>query len=94
MQYTHNKSEIQKLIKKAFNKKLKLKIRYYSLYSDQHTTRIIEIYQLHTNAIIAFCNLRQEERTFRIDRISSAKLLDEQYAIPKNWSSENIILNT
>ena len=69
--YLYNNLEIEKLIKKAFNEKRRIKIRYYSPHSDEHTTRMIEIYKTHNNAIIAFCHLREEERTFVIDKINS-----------------------
>ena len=91
--YVKNKSEIRKLLQKAFNEKRKVKIRYYSPHSDEHTTRIIDIYQIYTNSIIAYCHLREDERIFAIERINSAAILDEKYTIPKNWSPENIILD-
>jgi len=91
--YVRDKSGIQRLIEKAFDEKRKVKISYYSPHSDEFTTRIIDIYQIHINSIVAFCNLRKEERTFAIDRINSAAILDKKYVIPKNWSHENIILD-
>jgi len=91
--YYKTPPEVRKLLKKAFREKRKLKISYYSPHSDEHTTRIIEIYQLHENAIVTFCYLRKGERVFSIGRIKSATLLDDKYKIPKNWSPENIILN-
>ncbi len=91
--YATSETDINKLLKKAFNEKRKVKIRYYSPHNDEHTTRIIDIYQIYINSIIAFCNLRKEERTFVIDRINSAAVLDEKYSIPKNWISESIILD-
>ncbi|MBI5148437.1 WYL domain-containing protein [Candidatus Pacearchaeota archaeon] len=91
--YVCENSEIKKLLKKAFDEKRKIKIRYYSPHSDEHTNRIIDIYQIHKDCIVAFCHLREEERTFIIGRINSAAILDEGYSIPKGWSPENIILN-
>ena len=91
--YIKNKSEIRKLLQKAFDEKRKVKIIYYSPHSDEHTTRVIDIYQIYINSIIAYCHLRGEERTFVIGRINSAAILNEKYTIPKNWSPENIILD-
>jgi len=91
--YVKNKSEIRKLLQKAFNEKRKVKIRYYSPHSDEHTTRIIDIYQIYTNSIIAYCHLREDERIFAIERINSIAILDEKYIIPNNWSPESIILD-
>ena len=91
--YVNDKQGIERLLKKAFSEKRKIKIRYYSPNTDEHTTRVIDIYRAYTDAIIAFCHLRDEERTFAIERINSAALLDEKYEIPKGWRPESIILD-
>jgi len=93
MVYVKDTVGIRKLIKKAFKEKRKVKIRYYSPHSDESTIRVIEIYQIHTNAIIAYCHLRDDERVFRIDRINSAAILNEKYSIPRGWVPESIILD-
>ena len=61
--------------------------------SDEVTNRIIDVYQLHDDCVIAYCHLRNDERVFRIDRINKAAILDEKYKIPKGWEPESIILN-
>ncbi len=91
--YVRDKSEIRKLLRKAFDEKRSVKIKYYSPHSDEHTIRIINIYQIYINSIIAYCHLRRGERTFAIERINSAAILNEKYVIPKNWSPESIILD-
>lgn len=91
--YVTDKSAIRNLIKKAFDEKRKIKIRYYSPHSDEHTTRVIDIYQIYMNSIIAYCHLREDERTFAIERINSIAMLDERYRIPEGWSPESIILD-
>mgnify|MGYP001574454825 FL=1 len=91
--YTDDKKQIKHLLRRAFKEKRKIKINYYSFSSDEVTNRVIDIYQLHKDCIIAHCNLRKEERTFIIDRINKAALLNEKYRIPKNWTPESIILN-
>jgi predicted DNA-binding transcriptional regulator YafY len=91
--YVHDKAGIMRLLKRAFKEKRKVKMSYYSLSSDGVRTRIVDIYQIYNGCIIAFCHLREEERTFVIDRINSAAILDEKYKIPKDWSPESIILD-
>jgi predicted DNA-binding transcriptional regulator YafY len=91
--YIKEKKEINQLLKKAFKERRQVKIRYYSPHSDENTTRIINIYQIHGDCITTFCHLREEERVFRVDRIGSATILDKKYKIPKGWKSENIILD-
>ena len=91
--YATNKSTIRNLLQKAFDEKRKIKIRYYSPHSVEYTTRIIDIYQVHRDCIIAFCHLREEERTFITERINSAAILAEKYTLPKNWNPESVILD-
>lgn len=91
--YFYDKREIKLLLKKAFKEKRKVKIQYYSFSSDEVTNRVIDIYQLHDDCVVAYCNLRNEERTFKIRSINKVALLDEKYKILRNWSPESIILN-
>jgi predicted DNA-binding transcriptional regulator YafY len=91
--YERSKSGIKRLLHEAFRKRKKVKINYYSLSSDEATTRVVDIYRSYNDCIIAYCNLREDERTFVIDRINAVALLDEKYAIPENWSQESIILD-
>jgi predicted DNA-binding transcriptional regulator YafY len=90
--YVRSHNEIKRLLKKAFKEKRKIKIKYYSPHSDESTFRMIQIYEIHDNVIQGYCELRDDERIFRIDRINSAMLLDEKYFIPKGWKPENKIL--
>ena len=76
------------MLRQSFKEKKKIKIRYYSLSSDEIKWRTVSIYQLGSDFIIAFCHLRDEERTFVTDRISQAAILDESYKIPEGWEPE------
>ena len=89
LKYVYDKKEIRALLKQAFKEKKNVKIRYYSLSSDEVKWRTVSIYQLGPDFIIAYCHLRNEERTFVTDRISQASILDESYKIPKGWVSES-----
>jgi predicted DNA-binding transcriptional regulator YafY len=82
LRYVYDEKDIRLLLRQAFKEKKKVKIRYYSLSSDEIKWRTVSIYQLGSNFIIAFCHLRGEERTFVIDRISQATILDKSYNIP------------
>ncbi len=92
--YVRSQPEVEELLKRAFKEKKGVKINYYSLSSDEVRNRIIDIYQMHENCIVAYCHLRNDERTFVIDRINKATLLKEKYTIPKNWSPESIIFDS
>ncbi len=87
------RTELTKLLKNAFKDKKSVKIGYYSLHSDEHTTRVIDVYKIWKDAITAFCHLRQEDRTFVIGRISSAAVLEKSYRIAKGWKPQSIILD-
>ncbi len=89
IKYAYDKKEIRALLKQAFKEKKNVKIRYYSLFSDEVKWRTISIYQFCSDFIIAYCHLRNEERTFVTDRISQAAILNELYKIPKGWVSES-----
>ena len=89
LEYVYDKKGINALLKKAYQEKKK--IRYYSLSSDEVKWRKVAIYQFDPDFIIAFCYLRNEERTFVMNRISQAAILDEKYNIPKGWSPESIV---
>lgn len=92
--YARSQPEIIKLLKRALKEKKKVKINYYSLSSDEVRNRIVDIYQIREDCIIAYCHLRNDERTFVINRINKAALLNEKYEIPKNWTPESIILDS
>lgn len=87
--YAYDKKEISLLLRNAYKEKKKVKIRYYSLSSDEVKWRKVAIYQFDPDFIIAFCYLRNEERVFKTARISRAAILDESYKIPKGWVSQS-----
>jgi len=91
LKYVYNQKEIRALLRKAYQEKKKVKIRYYSLTSDEVRWRKVAIYKFDPDFIIAFCYLRNEERIFKTKRISQAAILDENYKIPKGWVSESFV---
>jgi DNA polymerase III epsilon subunit len=64
-------------IEQALRVKGKLRIRYLSAYNEETTTRVIEPYDIsvtkESTYIHAFCHLRKERCTFRLDRILEFK---------------------
>ena len=89
LKYAYDKKEIKSLLREAYKEKKRVKIRYYSLSSDEVKWRKVDIYQIGDDFIIAYCHLRNDERTFVIPRINQAALLDERYKIPKGWTPES-----
>jgi predicted DNA-binding transcriptional regulator YafY len=66
-------------------------LRYRSLSQRANTERTVEPYALTFQwglwYLIGFCRLRQEMRTFRVDRIQHAEPVDEQFDKPANFSA-------
>ena len=64
-------------IEQALRAKGKLRIKYLSAYNEETTTRVIEPYDIsvtkESTYIHAFCHLRKERCTFRLDRILEFK---------------------
>ena len=89
LKYADSNGKIKALLRQAFKEKKKIKIRYYSLSSDEVKWRVISIYKLGDGFIIAYCHLREGERTFVTDRISRTAILDDEYEIPNGWEPES-----
>lgn len=68
-------------VQKAITNFRQLRIQYRSIYKDETTERIIEPLGLYFNedkwVLIAYCQLRQDHREFRLDRVENLRLLDK-----------------
>lgn len=66
-------------VEEALRLKGKLQIKYLSAYKDEATTRVIEPYDISVSSrntyIHAYCHLRKDKCTFRLDRILDIKSL-------------------
>ncbi|MCZ4244838.1 WYL domain-containing protein [Pedobacter sp. HCMS5-2] len=58
-------------------------MEYYSPDNDATTKRLVEPFALYSTQenwlLIAWCRLRMDFRSFRLDRIKTLNLLDEQF---------------
>jgi predicted DNA-binding transcriptional regulator YafY len=79
------------LIHKAIMNFQRIKMTYRPLYSDQKTKRKVDPYYLFFEEdfwyLRGYCHLREEPRTFALDRITSLKMTEE-YFIPRNFAPE------
>lgn len=80
---------VRQFILAAYNEKRALKVKYRNA-SGYSTERVVQILGVGTNYIDAFDSLRNEPRTFRIDRIVKAELTDDKYRpsrvyVPSQW---------
>jgi predicted DNA-binding transcriptional regulator YafY len=73
----------------------KLKIFYQSRGEEQLTERTIQPYAVYFSGAvwttIAFCELRQEIREFRLDRIKELKLQQAHFNLDKSFSIEHYL---
>lgn len=76
---TSNELVLPTEIEQALREKTKLEIKYLSAYNEETSTRVIEPFDISaskTNTYIhAYCHLRKERCTFRLDRILGIKAL-------------------
>jgi predicted DNA-binding transcriptional regulator YafY len=51
---------------------------------------------LHDNAayVVGYCHLREDIRTFRLDRIGDVHLLDDTFTPPKNFDSAGYLMHS
>ena len=87
-------SQINSLISQALEGKRRLAITYYSPTDDQVSIREITPLQLTTSEnrdfLIAFCESAGGQRTFRVDRIQSATLLESPASQIPTSSTDDI----
>ena len=69
---------------KSINLKKKISMEYFAIHSQENSTREIEPVGVYLMAnewyLIAFCLLRNDYRTFRVDRIKHLQLLQEDFS--------------
>ena len=81
--------KISDILQEAFNNKKQIEIEYISSAhrqgEDFRKKRRVDIYSLGGFYFEAFCHLRNELRTFRIDRVLNAKIIKQNYTIPDDY---------
>lgn len=75
----------------------KVRFRYRSYSKDERTERLIAPYFIepsslsHACYVIGYDELRQELRTFKIERIAEAELTEERYTIPDEFDAQRLL---
>jgi len=84
--------EMFKLIYDATIAKKRISLDYYSMETKKLGKRIIDPYAFKFNFgiwyLIGFCYLRNELRTFRIDRIRKVEILEENFKVPDSFDMD------
>jgi DEAD/DEAH box helicase domain-containing protein len=82
-------------LNKAFIDKKSINIYYSSSTADNGSgslqKRLIDIYHINIDKIVAFCHLRQDLRTFNINRILDARVTNNTYEIPESFNVEEYL---
>jgi predicted DNA-binding transcriptional regulator YafY len=80
-------------VAEAWVSQRRLKVLYRTLAADKATERMIEPYYIEPAAfgqasyVIGYCCLKKEIRTFKMERIESAELMNENYTIPQGFDA-------
>jgi predicted DNA-binding transcriptional regulator YafY len=78
-------------LEKAFSRKRRVEIEYFSVEQARAVKRRIDIYYKSRRYVIAFCHLRGAIRKFRISRIVRAKSTEEVYSIPDDFDKREYL---
>ncbi len=77
--------QVLDLLRTALHSKRKIEFDYYTYGRDEHTHRIVDPHSIRSHRgqwyLSGFCNSSNEERTFRIDRISTPVLGGEMSGV-------------
>lgn len=76
---------------KAFNDKLTLEMKYFSMSKEKPIERKVDTYAKNSKYLMGFCHLRQAIRKFRLSRIMRAKVTDEKYKIPRGFDKRRYL---
>jgi len=85
------------IISRCWIERRRVKIRYWTLNALTAEERVIEPYFVQPSAIehavyvFAFCHVRREIRTFRLDRIIEAQALTDTYEIPPGFDANEYL---
>lgn len=74
------------IIEKAFSQLKTMEIKYFNMESAEFSKKKVDVYYKSRRYTIGYCHLKKGIRKFRTSRISSAKLTDETYQIPKDFN--------
>jgi len=91
-------SEIISEVNTAVTNRRTIEIGYQGLRQEERTLRKVNPYKVWfydgTLYVIGLCHLRNELRSFVIDRINMLKMTDEYYKIPADFSFDQYIKNS
>ncbi len=91
-----NYKEIEGIFGSIYSAQLERKsihIKYFSMEKKEAIKRVVDPYALKFMFgvwyLIGYCHLRNEIRTFRVDRVKEIEILDDKFIVPEDFSLDN-----
>jgi proteasome accessory factor C len=88
------RQDVLETLRTAAQAHRQVRIDYYAYGRDEHTQRVIDPYRVTSDEgqwyASAYCHLAEGDRLFRIDRISTATLLDSTFEPPAHPPPEGV----
>lgn len=85
-------------LRQCVGERHQVRLVYRSIARQQDTERVLDPYALTFQwglwYLIGFCHLRQELRTFRVDRIQLATPLEDRFTIPRDFRVREYLAST
>ena len=85
-------------LRRAIRELRRVEMVYQSASAPESGTRRLDPYALALHGgwwyVVGFCHIRQEVRTFRIDRIQETTLLGENFRPPENFNAREFMMRT
>jgi predicted DNA-binding transcriptional regulator YafY len=92
--HTPNRDIITHLNEAAIERRA-VEMDYYTMSRKDETRRTVDPYQLcflnGSFYLIGFCHLRQDIRTFALDRISNLEITDQRFTVPGDFTMEDFL---
>lgn len=89
-------SDLVALLSQAARANQRVRLRYRASHGEE-TERVIDPYGVvnlgYRWYVAGYCHLRHDNRTFRIDRITSAEMLEERFTAPRGVSPLELLLD-
>ncbi|MFZ5917023.1 MAG: helix-turn-helix transcriptional regulator [Chloroflexota bacterium] len=97
MDYRHWETAIHAL-RQSIGERCSVRLLYRGFVRQQETERIVDPYALTLQwglwYLVGFCHLRQELRTFRVDRIQQIKPTNQSFTIPRDFSVRDYLAHS
>ncbi|MBI4234109.1 MAG: AAA family ATPase [Chloroflexi bacterium] len=92
----NSSANVRLVVSQAYSQKRRLRIEYrkpeFQGRQSETTLREIDVYAVGEDYLDAFCHFRHAQRTFKLDRIVSARMLQQSYQVPTDHTPSTWVL--